>query len=306
MRNLWSWDSRAYSSYKVLKTKNKDGKTIMIMFSCGNIVTIGKYQPPEPPKPPEPPEKPPEDPPEKPPEDLCEDIPGIQTSEEECDVCPNVPGIQYNPEDCYPCPEAKYDDGLTACLELEKHAINETQDIDDADGTVAFAGDTVIYKLSATNTGKHIVKDFIIDENMTDVLEYATIVDLSGGELDSDQTVAWPKVDIAPQEKVDKEITIRIKDPIPQTPASSSDPNSYDLVMANVFYGKSVQIELPKGVIKTTEQLATALPETGPGPAIAFGFAVTSFSSYFLARSRLLAKEIDEVRKDFVSAGGTY
>lgn len=305
MRNLWAWDSRASSTYKMLVMKNVQGQTIMIMFSCANIVTVGHYTPPAPkPKPkPKPPQKP-AAPKPQPPKDVCPNIPGTQTTLEECDVCPNIPGIQSNQNECYPCPEAENDDSMTACLEMLKTASNKTQDIPDADGTLANANDVIIYTLSTTNKGSQVIKDFIVEENMSDVLEYAEVVDLHGGDMDDDQQIVrWPKEDIAAGATLTKQITVKVKDPIPQTPVSASDPGSYDMTMTNVYYGNSVNIKLPPSIAKTTELTVQTLPETGPGTALTAGFAVTTFIAYFFARSRLLAKELAIVKTDFTSAG---
>jgi uncharacterized repeat protein (TIGR01451 family) len=301
MRNLWAWDSGAHSTYKVLQVKNSDGATIKVLFNCGNIVTVGKYTPPPPPKPPQPP-KPPKPP--EPPKDVCPNVAGVQTKEEDCDVCPNVPGIQKNPDECYPCPEAEENDATTACLELSKKATNQTQNIPDANNTRAQASDVIIYTLSIKNKGTQAVKGFIVDEDLTDVLEYADVVDLNGGQMDATSKVVWPKEDIAAGATLQKTITVRVKNPVPQTPASASDPNSFDLVMNNVFYGDAVNIELPAGITKSTEVLVETLPSTGPGSTLLIGFLVTVFVSYFFARSRLMAKELEIVRADFTSTGG--
>lgn len=297
MRNLWAWDSRASSTYKMLVMKNVHGQTIMIMFSCANIVTIGEYTPPKPKPKPEPPKP-------TPPKDVCPNIPGVQSTVEECDVCPNVPGIQSDQSECYPCPEAESDDSSTACLEMLKTASNETQSIPNADGTLANANDIIVYSLSTTNKGSQTVKDFIVEENMSDALEYANVVDLDGGEIDDKQVVRWPKADIAAGSTLTKKITVQVKDPIPQTPVSASDPGSYDMTMTNVYYGHSVSIQLPPSVAKTTELTVQTLPETGPGTTLAAGFAITALISYFFARSRLLAKELQIVRTDYTSTGG--
>lgn len=295
MRNLWAWDSGSYSSYKVLAVKNKQGQTIRILYNCGNIVTVGKYTPPPPPALPKPPKQL---------KDVCLNLRGDQYTKEECDVCPNVPDEQTNKSECYPCPEAQQNDAITACLELSKTASNLTQNISNADGTLAAANDVVIYALSARNKGSQDVKDFVVEENMSDVLEYSTIVDLHGGEINDDKVVIWPKQDINAGATLTKQITIKIKDPVPQTPVSASDPGSFDLVMTNVYYGTSVNIKLPPGVVKTTELGVQTLPNTGPGTTLAIGFAVTAFAGFFFARSRLLAKELDIVRTDFTTTGG--
>lgn len=295
MRNLWAWDSGASSSYKALIVQNAQGQTIKILYNCGNIVTIGRYTPPPPPEPPKQPE---------PPKDICANIPGTQTNKEECDVCPNVPGEQTNQNECYPCPEAETDSSASVCLRFDKTASNKTQGISEADGTTAVSNDEIVYTLSVRNTGNQPVKDFIVEENMTDVLEYADIVDLDGGTKDDKHVVSWPKEDINAKATLSKKITVKIKDPIPQTPVSASDRSSYDMNINNVYYGKAINIKLPQSLGKSVELGTQSLPETGPGTTLLLGFAVTVFAGYFFARSRVMAKELDIVRTDFRSTGG--
>lgn len=297
MKNLWSWDSGSSSSYKVLRMTNLDGKTIMVMFNCGNIVTIGHYTPPPPP---------PEVPvvPHTPVIDVCPYIPGLQTSPLQCDVCPNVPGTQNNAEECYPCPEAKNNTAATACVVFNKTARNDTQNIANANGTTAAAGDIITYTLTVTNNGSQTIKAFEVRENLSDVLEYADVVSLDGGTLGEGKIVTWPKIDLIASFAITKIIQVRVKNPIPQTPISTSDPGSYDLVMNNVFYDKSINIKLPLTVIKTVETTTKVLPNTGPGTSLAIGFGITVFAAYFFARSRLFAVELDIVREDFVNTGG--
>jgi hypothetical protein len=73
--------------------------------------------------------------------------------------------------------------------------------------------------------------------------------------------------------------------------------------MTNV-YGNEINITLPPDVIKTTETVTKTLPNTGPGETLAAVVGFTVFVSYFFARTRLFAKEIDIVRTDFASSGG--
>jgi hypothetical protein len=236
--------------------------------------------------------------------DVCPNIAGTQLTTAECDVCPNVPGVQSNRNECYPCDEAQNDNSTTACLELNKTASNQTQNIEKADGTMAKANDVIVYTLSVKNKGKQTVRDFVIEENMTDVLEYANIVSLDGGKIDDQNVVRWPKEDISAGAVLQRKITVRIKNPIPQTPVSASDRGSFDLVMTNVFYGSSVNIKLPPSVTKITENVVQQLPNTGPGTTLFAGFALTTFVSYFFARTRLLGKELDIVRTEYITTGG--
>ena len=83
VRHFWSLNHD--SSYKALKVKNSDGKTVYILFECGNIVSIGIPAPPR--------------------KDVCDNVAGVQTSKEDCDVCPNKPGTQLKPAECDICPD---------------------------------------------------------------------------------------------------------------------------------------------------------------------------------------------------------
>lgn len=203
-----------------------------------------------------------------------------------------------------PCEEAETEDDLLACLELHKSATNETQGIEDADGTVAKAGDVIIYTLSVKNISDDTtVPGFVVEENISDILEYADVIDLYGGTKDTNNIVRWPATDIKPGETLQQKIKVKVKDPVPQTPISINNPWSFDLTMTNV-YGDTVNIDLPPETPKLIEKTTTSLPNTGPGETMAIAFIVTVGAGYFFARTRLMTKELDVVRSDY-AAGGT-
>ena len=228
----------------------------------------------------------------------------IPKSSLECfEPCPYNNTIAQNNPDCKPCEDAQTRSDLTACLRYKKAARNITGNVGDANGSTAKAGDTIEYTLSTSNVGKATIKDFVVSENISDVLDYADVVDLHGGSIDNEKVVSWPKKDIKANQTITNKVTVKIKATIPNTPASSSDPAHFDMKMTNV-YGNAVEIKLPPTIIKTTEIVTTQLPNTGPGTSLAIGFGLTMFIAYFFMRSRLLAKELDVVRADFGSAGG--
>ncbi len=219
---------------------------------------------------------------------------------------PVIPKCEYNPAlpadspECKPCTESQDKNDTTACLVLSKTAKNETQNISKADGTTANAGDTITYDLSVKNTGKEKVKKFVVEESIGDILEYADVIDYHGGKKDDNNIVRWPAKDIDAKATLTQHLTVKTKNPIPNTPASASNPGSYDMTLTNV-YGNKVTIKLPPTVIKTTEQVATALPNTGPGTNMLIAFALTAVVGYFFARSRLMAKELEIVKADYAS-----
>ncbi len=236
--------------------------------------------------------------------DVCPDRQGVQTKQSECDVCPSILGIQSNTSECRSCEQSKDETDTSVCMELHKNAANDTQNVSSADGTLAKAGDVITYTLQAKNTGKATVGSFQIEEDIGDLLDYADVTDLHGGTLNATtNTVKWPAGSVAAGASMEQKLTVKIKDPIPQTPVSASNPGTFDLTMTNV-YGNAINIKLPPSVIKTTEQITSTLPNTGPGTSLVIGFIVSAGLVYFFARSRLLVTELDIVRTEYTAAGG--
>lgn len=125
---------------------------------------------------------------------------------------------------------------------------------------------------------------------MSDVLDYADITDLHGGSMTPEQVVSWPAETIKAGQTATHQITVKVNDPIPQTPAGSSDPARYNLVMTNVF-GDAVNIRLPGSPTKSVETAAATLPNTGPGTSLIIAGAIVIIAGYFYGRARLLAQE---------------
>jgi uncharacterized repeat protein (TIGR01451 family) len=337
LRYLSSWDTGSYSTYKALKGKTKEGLTFFILYNCGNLVFIGIPVPPK--KCPynsnllasdakcfEPcPVKGKETLPKNSPScfEPCPYNKAIPSNSTKCfEPCPvkgketlpkNSPNcfepcvynssIPTTSPDCKPCEAAQTKTDKTSCLVFKKSARNVTQNIANADGTTAAAGDTIEYILLVTNNGKDKIDKFVVQENISDVLDYADLVNLNGGTLDTQKNLSWPAQTIGAKQTIQHSFTVKIKNPIPSTPISSSDPGHFDLQMTNV-YGNTTNIKLPPSTIKTVEIATQKLPNTGPGESLAAIFAITMVASYLFARSRTLSKELDIVRTDFAATGG--
>ncbi len=208
------------------------------------------------------------------------------------------------------CEAAQTGQDIKPCLEMHKKASNITQKINNANGTKAKAGDTIEYTLIVKNTARITFKAFVVKEDIGDILEYAKVTKL-GGATQTGTNLKWPSVDIPAGQTIQKQFTVKVKDPIPQTPSPCvvkavkpcPSSSSFDLKMTNV-YGDTITISLPGAIIKQSEIITQELPNTGPGTSLIIGFVVTSIAGYFFARSRLMAKELDIVRKDFSTGGG--
>lgn len=218
------------------------------------------------------------------------------------DVCPDIDGTQTNTSECKPCDQASSNDA-TACIVISKSAKNVTKNTESTSSLNAAGGDEIVYTLSAKNTGKVTVNGFVIEENISDVLDYATLTNPQGGKLGSNSMLRWDESSIKPGETVQRKFTVKIKNPIPTTPVSTSDPGHFDGKLTNV-YGNTVTISLPLPPAKQIEiTTTTTLPSTGPGESIAAGFAVTVVIAYFFARSRLFATELTIVRQEYAATG---
>ncbi|TXI90927.1 MAG: DUF11 domain-containing protein [Chryseobacterium sp.] len=237
--------------------------------------------------------------------DVCPTNSSLPNDSKDCQPpCPieGKENLPQNSPECKPCDETKQtEDGKDiSCLELSKKARNITQQLQDANGTQANAGDTIEYTLSVTNMSKLVREGFVVEENLEDVLEYADIIDASGATFTDNpvKMLSWSPVDIRPNETITRTILIKIKSEIPATPASTSDPLSYDMKLINV-YGNSIEINLPPNPIKTVEQTVTTLPATGLGVNVAISTFILVSATYFYTRSRVLGKEVGLVRKQF-------
>ncbi len=217
---------------------------------------------------------------------------------EACKYNSSIPSTDVN---CKPCDKTSGDQNSIACVDVHKTASNVTTGTTDANNTTAQPGDVISYTLYAQNSGKDTVKGFTFQENLADVLDYADATDLHGGTMDDSKLVSWPAQDIAAGQTASQQVTIKVKDTIPQTPGDPADPAHFDLIMTNV-YGNTININVPGSPGKTVEAVATTLPNTGPGTSLFLAACTVMFAGYFYARARLLAKESSLAVQELASA----
>jgi uncharacterized repeat protein (TIGR01451 family) len=266
-RHLHDWDHGPYSSYTAVKVTNIDHLTYWILFDCGNLVSWGKPTPHTNPVPPPPtPNNP------KPPPPIV--------------LCAYNSNLPANSPLCKPCDNAKAPNDALNCLLYNKSAANITQNVSNANGTTANPGDTIRYTLKVTNHGKLVAKNFVVQEDIGDVLIYANPGELNGGTLKGNM-LSWPAQTIPAGGVVQHQFTVTVKNPLPATPAGSNDPTAYDNKMTNI-YGDTVQINVkqPNAVV-----VSSTLPNTGPGTGVIIMSLVLMAAGYFYFRSRLLLKE---------------
>lgn len=190
-------------------------------------------------------------------------------------------------------------------ISTDKTVTNLTQNISDANNTTANPGDKLKYSIFIINSGDAPAINLELSgeygESINDILEYADIFDLGDAHFNKETNfLTWDKVNIPPGGRVQKTFTVQVKNPLPTTPVSSSDPLSFDFIMQNK-YGRTVVVKLDKPATKLIEQSVSVLPNTGPGSNMLITAVILSVVAYFYYRSRLLKKELLIVHKDYSS-----
>lgn len=207
---------------------------------------------------------------------------------------------------CATAVEAKPD----APLASTKTAENITQKLSNADTLKkkANGGDVILYTLTTRNSTSYDRTNYTITDKIGDILDYAdvdlTFLAKSGGRYDSDtKTVIWANQTVKAGKDLAVTFRVTIKNPVPATNQPSTLSTSFDCVISNA-YGSEVSIPINCPLVKSAEYLTTTLPNTGPGTSVAIGVTFTVFIGYFFARSRLLGKELELIRIEYLRGGG--
>lgn len=186
-----------------------------------------------------------------------------------------------------------------------KAVANLTTATMNANGTTASPGDRLQYTLSVKNTGNGSGK-YVVKDTISDVLEYATLIDNGGGSLQSisgaqtntsPDTISWPSITIAPGQTAEESFIVQIKKQLPATPVNPSNPESYNCQITNSF-GQTTTVMINCPLPKTIETVSASLPSTGPSENLLIGGIVLAAVSYFYARSRQLGREVRLIRCD--------
>jgi hypothetical protein len=243
-----------------------------IMQACGNLVTTGvppAITPPAPkPTPPKPTPTPPKPTPPKP----------------------------TPPKPTPPAPKP-------ANIVVSKTAQNISQGNVAAGTVAAKENDKITFTLNVSNSGG-TAKKVSLSDNLTDILEYSTLVDKGGGTFtDSNKTLSWPDVTLKAGEKQTRTFAVQVMSTIPATPVGQSDPESYNCVMNNAFSAgdspsSGVTIPVTCAPPKVIEHVTTELPHTGARENMLFAGIVLAVVTYFFLRSKQLNKEVRLIRRD--------
>jgi hypothetical protein len=190
---------------------------------------------------------------------------------------------------------------------LSKSVTNVTKN-GDANGTTVQNGDVLEFKLSTQNVTATDYKDYEGQDYFGSVLQYADIADQSqlaaqGLSLDSQNNLHWQASTLKGNTTDVKTIRVKVKDITPTTNTPSKLSPDYDCKITN-DYGNEVTMNVDCPVMKSVEQAATNLPNTGPGTTVAIAVLVSIFVGYLYSRSRIMSQELAAVRNEYTASGG--
>jgi uncharacterized repeat protein (TIGR01451 family)/fimbrial isopeptide formation D2 family protein len=156
-------------------------------------------------------------------------------------------------------------------IELSKRAWNDTKNVD-ATTVNAVRGDYITYSLVTRNTGNANAVNFVISDDLSQVLSLSDMVNLNGGTLNGN-TITYPGMTIRPGETIVKTFQVRIK--------TSLSPNlSYQL---RNTYGNTVVINVPGNVVFEAPKTGAA----GTSAAVFAGLITAGFVTLRKGRSIL-------------------
>ncbi len=140
-----------------------------------------------------------------------------------------------------------------------KSAFNDTQRVD-ATTAVARAGDAITYTLITRNTGNDVATNYVVSDDISDVLEYVDVTGLNGGTL-ANEAISWTAQNIPAGGQIVNTFVVTVKNPISD---NQQNGTSFDYRMDNV-YGNEIRITVERpsilgGVIAgaTAYRLATS------------------------------------------------
>jgi len=272
--------------------RSVDGKWFAIVLACGNVDFTELPPAPKPTPPPQPTPTPAPTP--KPtPTPVCKYNNALLQNSAECKPCEGNKNIWYK------------DNGCKSTFNTTKTVANLTTSTKNANGTTASPGDRLEYTLSVKNNGT-ASGTYVVKDTISDVLEYADLVDKNSGTLGSlgstptnttPDTISWAAVSIAPGQTAMKKFVVQVKATLPATAVNPSNPESFNCQITNSF-GQTTNVTINCPVPKTIETVTESLPSTGPTENLLIGGITLAIVSYFYARSRQMGSEVRLIRRD--------
>jgi hypothetical protein len=136
-------------------------------------------------------------------------------------------------------------------------AFNQTKNAD-ATTVNAATRDVIVYTLTVENKSDTVKEGYVVEANITDITEAATLIDAQGANYNStNNSLVWTPLDVPAKGSFDKKFTVRIKDSLPA---------GADYVMSAKF-NNELNINIDRGVAAAPTPTPTPQPSPNPTPA---------------------------------------
>jgi len=184
-------------------------------------------------------------------------------------------------------------------LKLSTSAININQGFVEASKVISKPQEQISYTITIDNpTDNAISASF--ENNLSDILEYAEIIDSGGGQLNKSGSMAWPETVIEPKSQQSRTFVVRLFKEIPATAIGTNNFRSYDCRLTNIF-GNNLSINIECPAPKIAEQIILKLPKIDTTISITIMASMLLVGVYFYARAKQIRDEVRIIRKDINS-----
>ena len=175
-------------------------------------------------------------------------------------------------------------DKTTPTPVLSVSAFNQTKN-KSATETPANPQDVIVYTLTAENQGDEVIPGYIMEANISEISDKASLVDASGAAYNAGtNSLVWTPLDIPANDSITKQFSMRVN-PLPTGTADS--------VMKIKFNNElDISINQPQvAAVNTTQPNSTyQAPKSGPSEWAAILLAMLVTAGYIVKRKYTLAK----------------
>lgn len=180
-------------------------------------------------------------------------------------------------------------------LSQQLSALNLSQGNVAADSLTATPGDRISYTITAQNNSQTAqISPLAI--TLGDILEYATLIDSGGGQLDEkSQTLSWAPANLSASQSEQRTFVVQLLDPLPATARGVNNSLSYDCRITGA-YGSTSDIAVQCPEAKEVEGIVSLFPTIGTTGNIIFAVIISSSVLFFYLRTRQLKEEIRLIR----------
>lgn len=160
----------------------------------------------------------------------------------------------------------------------------------------ASQGDSIEFRYQITNEGS-AAQSITLKKDVSDITEYAYIIDASGAKVSNTQTatISWPEITLGPNETTSRTLLVKIMSPLPRTPDSLTSNTAGDFILQSGAMNQKAVVNLPLPATKQVERFVAKLP-TMPIAGVLFSSCIFIFVSYFYIRNQILLHESKAIR----------